>query len=372
MKPRSMRWSALPALMAIALWCGAGLARDAGEVPEHDGPYVYWHDSITASVFYFCQGKIHEREFGDVDTLRFHRFCEEEAIEHTITAEPPAIEPATYIDVPRIFVVSDIHGEYEALIDLLQAAGIVDDELRWNWENGHLVVDGDIFDRGDRATETLWLVYRLEQEAPMDGGRVHYVLGNHDEMIIHGDNRYLNDKYTSGVVRKSRIRHEDLYGPDMELGRWLRTKPTMLRLNDILFVHAGISRELVERGLTIDAVNQKMRDALDMNSSQVRFSDEPRFLLGSKGPLWYRGMVIDLEDRYTRLTKEEVAAIVEYFGVSSIVVGHTETDQVEQHYDGLVYTIDVPLDELGTLQGLLWENGKFYRVTGMGAREGWD
>jgi len=113
MKPCSVRWSALPTLMAIALWCGAGLAQDAAEIPEHDGPYVYWHDSTTATVW----------------------FCEEEAIEHTITAEPPAIEPATYIDVPRIFVVSDIHGEYKALIDLLQAAGIVDDELRWNWGN---------------------------------------------------------------------------------------------------------------------------------------------------------------------------------------------------------------------------------------------
>jgi len=372
MKTSSMLRSISLTLITIILLGGVGFAQETAEVPEHEGPYVYWHDSTTATVFYYCQGTIREQKFEDIDTLRFHRFCEEEPIEHMVTAEPPKIGPCVYTDIPRIFVVSDIHGEYEAMIDLLQAAGVINDELRWNWGDGHLVVNGDIFDRGDRVTETLWLVYRLEQEAPLDGGRVHYVLGNHDEMVIHGDNRYINEKYMSGIARKSRIRHEDLYGPDMELGRWLRTKPTMLRLNDILFVHAGISPELVERGLTIDAVNRKMREALHMNSSQIRFSDEPRFLVSSRGPLWYRGMVIDMEDRYARLTKEEVAVIVDYFDVSSIVVGHTETDEVERHYGGLVYTIDVPLDELGTLQGLLWEDGKFYRVTGTGEREAWD
>ena len=153
---------------------------------------------------------------------------------------------------------------------------------------------------------------------------------------------------------------------------WLRTKPTMLRLNDILFVHGGVSPELVERGMTIESVNSLMRRALTMSSDQIHFSDEPKFLLSSMGPLWYRGFVIDMEERYSRLTKEEVTAIVEYFDVSSIVVGHTETDQVEQHYGGLVYTVDVPLDELGTLQGLLWENSNFYRVTGAGELEIFD
>jgi hypothetical protein len=348
------------------------LAQEKTPVPEHDGPYVFWHDSATATVFYLCQGEVHEQTFEDFDTLRFHKFCEEEAIKHAIPVEPPAIEPAVYTEVPRIFVVSDIHGEIEALLELLKAAGVIDDDTHWNWGDGHMVIDGDIFDRGDRVTEVLWLVYRLEQEARRAGGRVHYLIGNHDEMVIHGDNRYVHDKYTKGIARKARIRHQDLFGPSMELGRWLRTKPTIMRLNDVLFVHGGISPELVERGMTIESVNEQMRRTLTMNSGQIHFSDVPKFLLSSKGPLWYRGFVMDLDDRYDRLAKDEVASILEYFEASAVVVGHTETDQIEQHYDGLVYTVDVPLDELGTLQGLLWESGKFYRVTGTGVREVWE
>ena len=87
----------------------------------------------------------------------------------------------------------------------------------------------------------------------------------------------------------------------MELGRWLRTKPTMLRLNDILFVHGGVSPELVERGMTIESVNSLMRRALTMSSDQIHFSDEPKFLLSSMGPLWYRGFVIDMEESAQRL-----------------------------------------------------------------------
>ncbi len=372
MNPVSIRLLATVVSIAALMLGGAALAQDTTVVPAHEGPYVYWHDSTTATVFYYCQGKINERKFENIDTLRFHRFCQDEPLDHTVVAQLPDIAQAVYADVPRIFAVSDIHGEYEPLVDFLQVAGIIDGGLHWSWGNGHLVFNGDTPDRGDMVTEIFWLIHRLEQEAAQVGGRVHYVLGNHDEMVMHGDNRYVNEKYLQGVARRSRIRHEELYGPAMELGRWLRSKPTMLRLNDILFVHGGVSPELVERGLTIDDVNRVMRQALYMNSCQIRFSDEPKFLLGSYGPLWYRGMVIDMEDRYARLTVDEVAAIAERYGASSIVVGHTETDLVDQHYGGLVYSIDVPLDELGTFQGLLWEAGKFYRVTGVGERESWD
>ena len=35
-------------------------------------------------------------------------------------------------------------------------------------------------------------------------------------------------------------------------------------------------------------------------------------------------------------------------------------------YEGQVFAIDVPVDDLGSLEALLWENGRFYRVTGQG------
>ena len=93
MKSKSTRWPALLTLTVAALWWNTGLGQESVEVPDNDGPYVYWHDSTTATVFCYCQDKIHEQKFENIDTLRFNRICEEEIVELTITAEPPAIEP---------------------------------------------------------------------------------------------------------------------------------------------------------------------------------------------------------------------------------------------------------------------------------------
>ncbi len=354
-------------LLGLAVCCHLSRAQEV--VPDQDGPYVFWHDSTEATVFYLCQGEIREKLFEDVDTLRFRCLCREEGLLHTVPATPPTVEPDTFTDVPKIFAVSDIHGAYEAMVDILKVTGIVDSSLLWNWGDGHLVVNGDVFDRGDGVTEALWLIYRLEQEARQVGGRVHFTLGNHELMVLRDDNRYVHEKYLKGIAKKSRILHQDLYGPDMELGRWLRTKHTMIQLNDILFVHGGISPEMIERGLSVSSVNESVRVYLDLRSSQVAFSDEPKFLFGSRGPFWERGFLIDMEDRYERLTGDQVAEVLAFYNVSSVVVGHTEMDRVDSYYGGLVYSLDVPIDELGALQGLLWEDNRFFRVTGTGKRE---
>ena len=110
---------------------------------------------------------------------------------------PAAMDPDTAdarADAP-IFVVADTHGEYEILASMLKAQHVVDGKLRWSFGRGHLVVLGDVFDRGAHQTEILWLIYELEAEARKAGGGVHFVLGNHEAMELQGDLRYLNPRY---------------------------------------------------------------------------------------------------------------------------------------------------------------------------------
>jgi hypothetical protein len=334
-----------------------------------DGPHIYWQNDSTAIVFYLCDGSVEKRTFLVSDTLRFHGFCGDSLAEYVVAARAPEIQPHTYDDVPRIFVVSDIHGEYQAFVDLLVNARIVDADLHWRWGAGHLVVDGDVFDRGDRVTECLWLIHRLEREAIRAGGRVHFVLGNHEIMVIWGDLRYVNQKYLGGIARRTKIMYQDLYGPHMELGRWLRTKHSAIRLNDILFVHGGIGPHVVEAGLGLEDINVQAREYLDLRSYQIMFDETPIFWYSSGGPFWYRGYHRSSEGSYTHATHDEVETILEYYGAHAVVVGHTEVEQVEGLYDGRVFAIDVPLVELGSFQGLLWEGGAFYRVTGSGELE---
>ncbi|UCC73693.1 MAG: metallophosphoesterase [Gemmatimonadota bacterium] len=334
-----------------------------------DGPHIYWQSDSSAIVFYLCDGAVQTRRFPVRDTLSFYGFCADSLTRYVVAARAPDHQPHVFDDVPKIFAVSDIHGEYEAMVDLLVNAGIVDDDLHWRWGSGHLVVVGDVLDRGDKVSECLWLIYRLEQEAIRADGRIHFVLGNHEVMAMQGDLRYVNQKYFDGIARRTKIMYQDLYGPHMELGRWLRSKNSAIRLNGIIFVHGGIGPHIVERGLSLEEINAEAREHIDLRSYQIVFDDTPIFWYGSGGPFWYRGYHEPKEGWYSLATPDDVQAILAYYGAHAVVVGHTEIDQVDRLQDGYVFGVDVPLHELGSFQGLLWEHGVYYRVTGSGERQ---
>ena len=335
-------------------------------IDYNDGPHIFRHSDSLATVLYFCDSSLIKQEFVIKDTLRFNGLCGDSLIEYIIPIIDYRIPPCEYQNVTKIFAISDTHGEYEMIVDILKNSGVIDDNLHWIWGDGHLVVDGDVFDRGDMVTESLWLIYNLEQEAAASGGAVHLLLGNHELMVLRGDNRYVNEKYLDGIVKKSRIRHEDLYGPDSELGRWLRSKNTIEKINDILFVHGGISPSIRAAYSRLDRLNDDVRRSLDLRSSQYAFDEEAQLLFRGLGPFWYRGFHYEMENSYPQDNPATIDSILSRYGVDAVVVGHTNVDSVMGLYGGRVFAIDVLFEDLGTLQALLWENGKFYLVTGSG------
>ena len=149
-------------------------------------------------------------------------------------------EKPDYSGVTRMFILSDIEGNFAGLRRLLMAGKVIDSAINWTFGNGHLVLTGDFVDRGAMVTEVLWLIYSLEDKAKAAGGYVHFILGNHEIMNMSGDLRYVNPKYmeAAGLLNKG---YTSLYGDSAEIGRWLRTKNVMEKINDILFVHGGVS-----------------------------------------------------------------------------------------------------------------------------------
>lgn len=355
---------AMLTLVGFVVMAGPLWAQNADDARQFDdGPHVYWESKTDAVVFYLCGGELALQRYRTSSAITFKGMCADSNMTHEIAARAPTIQPFEFTDVPKIFAVSDVHGDYPELVRLFKAAGVIDDNLGWSWGTGHLVIVGDIFDRGSFVTECLWLIYRLEREAEAAGGRVHYLLGNHEMMALRGDERYVNPKYMSGIVRYTTIKYRDLFGPETELGRWLRTKNLAVKLNDVLFVHGGLGPAAVERGLDLKSMNRTGRKVIDMNSSQMFFSDEPFFVNGSEGPLWYRGYHYGMGGQYQPITSEELDEVLAYYGVSAVVVGHTERDQVERLFNGRVYGVDVPVQEMGKFEGLLWENGTFSKIT---------
>jgi len=334
----------------------------------NDGPYVL-QQSISANiVFYVCNGFFESKSFGVDDTIMFRGFCHDTNSLYAVATNEPILEPDIVNNVSKIVTVSDIHGRYDIFEDILIKSKVIDENLNWIFGDGHLVIDGDIFDRGDYVTECLWLFYRLEQEARKAGGAVHTMLGNHELMVLRADNRYINEKYLKGIVEVTAISHEDLFSKRSALGRWLRSKHTVIKLNDILFVHGGIAPSIMDRGLSISDINDEVRLNIDISKDSQQFSKLARYLFGSEGPFWYRGYFEERENKYAKTNDEDIDNLLSYFDVKTIVVGHTGVDQIEGYYDNRVINQHLTLDS-STTQALYWEDNKFYRITSAGERQ---
>ena len=237
----------------------------------NDGPYIFIETGqlIEKNI---VKGKILERTL-DVHTL--------DTIYHP--------EESIFENVEHIAALSDLHGQYDLTVELLQRNDIIDEQLNWTFGKGHLVVNGDIFDRGDKVNELLWMFYDLEKQAKKKGGRLHYVLGNHELMILRNDVRYVHRKYRlTGSLMKSN--YDALYGENTVIGRWLRSKPTFVKINDILFVHAGISQSFLNRNdFDIKRLNAQIRGAIDKSKDELKATGFYSNFFVMDGPLWYRG-----------------------------------------------------------------------------------
>lgn len=105
---------------------------------------------------------------------------------------PPAPDPWRYEGVEKVVAVADVHGAYDAFVEILEHADVIDDQGRWAYGKGHLVLLGDLVDRGARSIDVLDFVMDLQAQAAEAGGRVHQLLGNHEVMVLVGDLRYVH------------------------------------------------------------------------------------------------------------------------------------------------------------------------------------
>lgn len=268
--------------------------------------------------------------------------------------------PSVYPAVSKMIVLSDIEGNFEPFRKLLQNNGVIDDKFNWIFGNGHLVFAGDMFDRGKQVTECLWLAYSLEEKAKAAGGMMHFVLGNHDIMNLQGDLRYVHEKYKKSAELMNK-QLKDIYTENSELGRWLRTKNVMEKIGDMLFMHAGISSELYNAGLTIEQINKLAKPNYNVFPQDLKFGDEKTdIVMGVQGPFWYRGYYEDA------VHESVVDSALQIFGVNRIVTGHTIiADTISVRYNGKVINTDTK-HASGRSEALLIEGDRFYRVNAKG------
>ena len=320
-----------------------------------DGPYLNYEPQRLVARW-VCAGKVVRREF----TARRWpvTVAPECGYTHTIRVDAPATAEANapIRGAKRIAALSDVHGQYEVMVQLLRANGIVDQRLDWRDGNGHLVIVGDVFDRGPQVNQALWLLYELERQARKAGGGVHLLLGNHEIMVLANDLRYVNEGYKTNAALLGRS-YPELYGPDTVLGRWLRSKPVMAQIDDLLFVHGGIGEDYLALGLDRADANARYRASL--GTPKAVWSQDPvlnGLYNGKTSPIWYRGYFKD-----PSLDQARVDAIRHRTGVKRIVVGHTSMDAIGRYFDGAVISVDSSIKNGKSGELLLVEDGRLSR-----------
>jgi hypothetical protein len=341
---------------------------------EYDGPYVFYDkSSIIVKSIDISDGKKILRE----ENIPL---AEKEKAVLTVHTDEPGktfsvqlkkelkLEPCEYEKPGKLLILSDIEGNFYAFRKLLQANHVIDDNYNWIFGNGHLVLLGDFFDNGKQVTECLWLSYYLEEKSIVQGGYVHFVLGNHELMNMSGDLRYVQPKYLDNCTKLLHERYSSLYNDKTELGRWLRTKNIIEKSGDLIFVHGGFHEDVNKLSLSITAMNavvRKQYGTTDDYQSTDFPSAEKTLYYNKTAPFWYRGYYKG--DRTAM--QAQVDNTLKKFDVSRIITGHTIiADTVSSWYIGKVIDVDTH-HAGGKSEALFIEGDNYYRVNGEGEKK---
>ena len=333
---------------------------------SYDGPHIFYRQEHTIIKQTLKRGDkvypVMDTIFGKITGRQITCHVNDTIKFRTTIKKSIKNEPSIYPMPSKLFAISDIEGNFITFRDLLVNNGVMSPAYKWTFGAGHLVLNGDFFDRGLHVTECLWLIYHLEQEALKAGGYVHFILGNHEIMNMNGDLRYMRNKYYENtyIIKEA---YSNWYTPDTELGRWLQSKNIVEKIGTYLFTHGGISEEVAGNKADIEKINSKARDFYYKEAKALECKDE--FLVAlfndKSSPFWYRGYVSETIDEAvlnTILTKYEV---------SKIVVGHSLVDDVRYIYNGKVIAIDTK-HATGDAEAFLVESGSEYRVDIAGKR----
>lgn len=282
------------------------------------------------------------------------------------------IVPCVFTGVDRIVAVGDIHGDYDNLVKILKGTGVIDEDLRWSAGRTHLVQNGDVMDRGPRARDILDLLRRLEKEAAASGGRVHTLLGNHEEMNITGiafdyPNYITIEQFVSFLPEDFRVRKEKEFLREVEAdteataadrvldlagngrlrrfwqatlqsgegrkaymeffldayGPWLLAHNSVIKIDDIVFAHGGLNEKyslwpLEELNEAIRRELREYRNSLNPDQP-LEGSFKREFVYEPASPLWYRDLALQ-DEASARGTVDRVLANL---GARAMVIAHT-------------------------------------------------
>lgn len=239
----------------------------------------------------------------------------------------------------KIIAIGDIHGDLESLKLILRHANLINENNEWIAENVLLVQVGDILDRGIYGPLIYDYLFKLQKEAPLKNSRVLLIMGNHEQLNLCGYFDYVNEKEVEVFFRNNlnyRLFH--FVSTRGEYFKKLIRLPAIAKVNDILFVHAGISKQI--SSLSLDTIRLKTRLQIE-NMCRVLSYDKSINYVSREGVLWH-----DHISRTAPHDEKEACSILSHvfnnYKAKHLVVGHIRqlTHEISTYCKGGLFLID--------------------------------
>ena len=279
-------------------------------------------------------------------------------------------------EIRHVYSVGDLHGDYKSTEKILTSLGLMGSAGEWTGGQAILVQTGDITDRGDESGEIFRALFRLQDEAPQQGGRVILLLGNHELMNLQDDFRYSTQKDTLSLLANATSRSE-AFSRNGWLGQAIRQRMQAVALlgpedglsKPVLFVHAGLLPNFVE-ARNAEELNGVVRQLID-NKAASDLRDDPSPLLGDEGPFWTRQLALGPEAKVC----QDVQKTLQATGATRMIVGHTAQADgrihdrcegrfvlgdslISQYYTGTAHPSALELFSDGTAEAIYPNSGR--------------
>jgi hypothetical protein len=167
-----------------------------------------------------------------------------------------------------LYVVGDVHGYLDELLDALYDRGLIDAEGHWAAGTARLWFLGDFTDRGPDGVGVIELVMQLSAEAAAAGGYAKALMGNH-ELLLLGAHRFGDTPVNSVAGTATFLAAWRLNGgqtTDMERLEdhhiaWMSRLDAATVADGHLLLHSDTTAYL-DYGTTIDAMNDAVTGVL--------------------------------------------------------------------------------------------------------------
>ena len=175
----------------------------------------------------------------------------------------------------QIFILGDIHGDYQCLIHCLvdlckvcKITKLIDNEfnyinreyLEWTDSNSILVFCGDLIHRKrfddhvlDDECSDVYIIktlLRLKEEAKKFNGDIILIAGNHEIMNIIQPNENM---YTS---EKNLLTNIEYFSNTKSVNKYISNSYAWIKINDILIAHGGLCSDYLDY---IDVTSSKLK-----------------------------------------------------------------------------------------------------------------